>query len=751
MILGRLQVREKLNLLVVIPLVLVALLLVPLLTGRVGEARVSAHTSSVAAQARQLSVLVQELQQARLLAVARLRSADVEPNALIVQLQLVEDQRTTLEPLARENGNPALLAALDGVRRLVGDTGPALVGRSVPATDAIAAFGTAVDELVSAAALTQQTTVEAADAWALSSLDSLLRSNESVSRGGALLLAATGTTSARARSQLLAAAAEYFARGDDAGQAFQRQATDRAARVFGQATDSISAARIGDAQAQIGRSAEVSDSLPVTVFAAVQSQTELRQLVQTEITQGVATAATAAAQRAQVVVLLVSLLATLLMALVIALSVIVGRSVSRPLRRLTTAAAVVADLAQEELLRVADEDAQVDVVPQLAEIDISSDDEIGELAQAFNRVQSTAAQLLERQVVSRRNVASMFASVGRRTTNLVGRQLSLIDSLERIEDDPDTLSTLYRLDHLSTRLRRNANSLVVLSGGSEASGESRPVALSDAVRASLGSVEDYKRVTVDRLPDAYLSPGVVSDLLLLLAELLENAVLFSPPRTTVEVHGRLEADGACLLTIVDHGMGMPEDRLAEENARLERRERLDLAPTNVLGLFVVGRIARRHGLDVRLEPTPEHGITVRVLLPAEVLVDLAPHALPAARPEDARHPVAPRAGARPSARRRRCPAIDPVTAPAAAPAAGRAGRRRPGGSGGGGGGDRRQADRPPGAGGALGCRWWRRSWFAATTSAAQRGHRCPATGPGQPPADHPRRRTTRAHPWRPRP
>ncbi len=366
------------------------------------------------------------------------------------------------------------------------------------------------------------------------------------------------------------------------------------------------------------------------MFAAVQSATGLRQLVQSDVAQGVAIDAGDAARRAQLFVVLVSVLSALLMALVISLSVNVGRSVSRPLRRLTAAAATVANLAQDELSRVADEDALVGAVPQLAEIPISSADEIGDLAQAFNRVQNTAAQLLERQVVSRRNVASMFASVGRRTTNLVGRQLSLIDTLERAEDDPETLSTLYRLDHLSTRLRRNANSLVVLSGGSEASGDGRPVFLTDAVRASLGSVEDYKRITIDRLPNVYLSPGVVSDLLLLLAELLENAVLFSPPRTTVTVQAGMDAAaGTCLLSIVDHGMGMPAERLAEENARLERRERLDLAPTNVLGLFVVGRIARRHGLDVTLEPTPEHGITVRVLLPATVLVDVAADAMPA--------------------------------------------------------------------------------------------------------------------------
>ena len=177
------------------------------------------------------------------------------------------------------------------------------------------------------------------------------------------------------------------------------------------------------------------------------------------------------------VVLGLAVIGILVSAIVVGLALVVGRSVSRPLRRLTTAARGVADLAETELQRVADEDTGPEAVPRLAAITVTSSDEIGDLATAFNRVQSTAASLLERQVAGRRNVAAMFASVGRRTTNLVGRQLALIDTLEKSEEDPDTLGTLYRLDHVSTRLRRNASSLVVLSGSSEAGGEGRPALL----------------------------------------------------------------------------------------------------------------------------------------------------------------------------------------------------------------------------------------------------------------------------------
>jgi hypothetical protein len=285
--LGRLQIRDKLNLLVVIPLVLAALLLVPLLSSRFTEAQISARTASVADEARQLSALVEELQQARLLAVAHLRSPAVDSNSLMVQLQLVQEQRVRVAQLARQNADLPLVAALEAVDGLVRLTEPNLIARSASPQATIIAYGAAVEQLIEATNLTQQATVQPSDAWALNSLDSLLRSNESHSRAGALLLAATGLTTAGVRAPLLAEAGQYFARSDDAGRAFQRQASSRSAALFVQATESISSTRIVDAQAEISRSKILSESLPVAVFAAVQSATGLRQLVQSDVAQGV--------------------------------------------------------------------------------------------------------------------------------------------------------------------------------------------------------------------------------------------------------------------------------------------------------------------------------------------------------------------------------------------------------------------------------------------------------------------------------
>jgi hypothetical protein len=254
----------------------------------------------------------------------------------------------------------------------------------------------------------------------------------------------------------------------------------------------------------------------------------------------------------------------------------------------------------------------------LEPVDVRAQDEIGDLARAFERVQGTATRLVERQVLSRRNVAQMFGHVGRRTQNLVGRQIALIDRLERDEPDAERLQYLYRLDHVSSRLRRNAGSLVVLSGATGANEQHDPLPLADVIRLAMAEIEDYTRVDVDIPNGIALVPNVINDVVLVFAELMENATTFSPPQTRVSVYAQRSPYGA-QLAVVDHGIGLSEHRLAEENARLARRERLDLAPTEVLGLFVVGRLARRHGLGVELAPTPGGGITALVTLPQQLL------------------------------------------------------------------------------------------------------------------------------------
>jgi len=316
---------------------------------------------------------------------------------------------------------------------------------------------------------------------------------------------------------------------------------------------------------------------------------------------------------------------------VVALVIVVARAVDRPLTRLTTSAARVAGVAEAELVRVADDETESVVRIHLDQLDVHARDEIGDLARAFERVQGTAALLVERQVVSRHNVAEMFWHIGRRTQTLVSRQVELIDELEHDETDPGRLQQLYRLDHLSNRLLRNASSLVVLSGAHGADAHVEPLPLEDAVRLALAKIEDYTRVDTAIPSDIELTPAIIPDLVLVLAELMENSTNLSPPHTRVSVSATASSAGA-RITIVDHGIGLSEERLAEENARIQRRERLDLAPTRVLGLFVVGRLARRHGLGVELSATDGGGVTATVDIPRHLVTRVTAQTV--ARPAD---------------------------------------------------------------------------------------------------------------------
>ncbi|MFB6438841.1 ATP-binding protein [Streptomyces sp. NPDC056411] len=314
-------------------------------------------------------------------------------------------------------------------------------------------------------------------------------------------------------------------------------------------------------------------------------------------------------------------------------SVLVRRSVVRPLAALTGAAQQVVDVAGEELGKVEDEESAEGTPLQPRPIPVPVHDEIGHLAEAFNQVQVTAAALLERQVLSRRNVAEMFGNVGRRVSNLTSRQLMLIDAVEREESDPDVLERMYRIDHIAVRLQRNADSLMLLAGIRDPEVEARPTPLADVIRAGLGQIEGYQRVSLRAETEVTVEPGIVDDLTLMLAELLENAVSFSPSDTPVEVVVRpgtdVTADGGALIEIIDHGLGMSTERLDEENSRLVRRERLDLVPTKVLGLFVVGSLARRSGIRVTLSRTPGGGVTGTVWLPSALLLAVHPAAAPA--------------------------------------------------------------------------------------------------------------------------
>ncbi|MGY0497997.1 sensor histidine kinase [Nocardia sp. FBN12] len=297
------------------------------------------------------------------------------------------------------------------------------------------------------------------------------------------------------------------------------------------------------------------------------------------------------------------------------------RAIVRPLARLATEADDVASTRLPEVIAAwhSGADAQPDP-PAPVRTPSGASVEIAAVAGALDRVQTTAFDLASEQALVRRNTTESMANLARRNQNLVRRQLGLISEFEREELDPKALSNLFELDHLATRMRRNAESLLVLVGEASPRRWAEPIALTDVIRAGLSEVDDYRRVVLRRIDDIAVTGAVVSEIAHILAELIENGLAFSPPDLEVEVYGRKVA-GGYLLAVVDHGVGMPAEQLAEANARLRGEQDFIVASTRYLGHYVVGRLAGRLGIDVELNTSPVSGIVARLLLPPALLAD----------------------------------------------------------------------------------------------------------------------------------
>ncbi|SFN06347.1 Signal transduction histidine kinase [Streptomyces sp. cf124] len=259
-------------------------------------------------------------------------------------------------------------------------------------------------------------------------------------------------------------------------------------------------------------------------------------------------------------------------------------------------------------------------------------DETGQVAEALGTVHRAALHAAVERAELASGISGVFVNLARRSQILVHRQLGLLDSMERRSDDPDELSDLFRLDHLTTRMRRHAESLIILSGAAPGRAWRMPVSLTNVVRAAVSEIEDYARVELRQLPEAKIAGAGVADLTHLLAELVENAAQFSPPHTRVRVTGEPVGNGYAL-EVEDRGLGMGKETLAEANRRIEQSEALDLFDSDRLGLFVVSRLAARHDIKVHLRPSPYGGTTAVVLLPTSLLHNGAPERSPETRAE----------------------------------------------------------------------------------------------------------------------
>jgi hypothetical protein len=300
-------------------------------------------------------------------------------------------------------------------------------------------------------------------------------------------------------------------------------------------------------------------------------------------------------------------------------SVRIGRDLVRDLSRLRKEAHEVSGVRLPSVMRRLAAGEHVDVETEAPRLEYEKD-EIGQAGQALNTLQRAAVEAAVRQADMRRGVSEVFVNLARRNQVLLHRQLSLLDTMERRTEDTEELADLFRLDHLTTRMRRHAEGLVILSGAAPSRQWRKPIQLMDVVRAAVAEVEDYERIEVRRLPRIGVGGPAVADLTHLIAELLENATVFSPPHTGVQVLGERVANGFTL-EIHDRGLGMAADALLEANLRLAETPEFELSDTDRLGLFVVSRLAQRQNVRVSLQQSPYGGTTAVVFIPAALLTE----------------------------------------------------------------------------------------------------------------------------------
>jgi signal transduction histidine kinase len=625
--LDRIPFRRKLDALVALPAVAIVGLLAPLVVQQVDAARAWESAASSMNTTEQVSLLIDDLvveQEDALGVISSIQLVDVD--AFDKAVATTDQQRVAVLDAYGQNPPSAMRSALDEVEALIQERSGVRDGE-INGTILLQGYTNTMEDLAAAMGLDAQASSSNPASVPETELSILFRADLSASEREAALAEIADSPSeaptqyplAEQYAGVVAEESGRFKQVASAGDyelynAIQTNAQQSTIDLFESATAS---AFVGG-----GGSANLAGltSYARQVTDAALAQGEARASMEAGVTGAVVQRASHSASVAAWTAIALVVAAILLLIGLVIFSVLIRHSIARPVLRLTRAATRIATVAEQDLQRVAEDDpAHEGGPPELEHVAVSTRDEIGDLAESFNRLQETAVQVLERQVLIRRNTAEMFGNVGRRIYNLTGRQLALIDAMERSETDPVLLERLYRIDHLAVRLQRGADSLVLLSGEREPALDATPMRLTDVVRSAVGRIEGYQRVVLGAEGDSMVTPAAIGDLTLMIAELVENAVAFSPTSSTVDVAVRSVSRGA-VVEIVDRGVGMTPQRLMQENELLVRRERLDLAPTKVLGLFVVGRLAQRTGVTVSLAQTAGGGLTARISVPDDLLL-----------------------------------------------------------------------------------------------------------------------------------
>src|SRR5215472_9462152 len=375
----------------------------------------------------------------------------------------------------------------------------------------------------------------------------------------------------------------------------------------------------GQPFSDIGNLGVKQQDAPQTWFGDMTAEVGQMQGIELKIASDIVTRAESLQNGATGSALTSAIIVAVVLFIVLVAALIVARSVVRPLRRLRAGALSVASDQLPTRIKQLSESQDPAESMEVAPINVLTTDEIGQVARAFDQVHAEAVRVAGNEALLRTAFNAMFVNLSRRSQSLIERLARMIESLEQNEDDPDRLSGLFSIDHLVTRMRRNSENLLLLAGHESPRKWSEPVPLADVTRAAISEIEQYNRVVLDVQPGVAVSGQAVSDVVHLLAELIENATTFSPKDTQVHVSAQDLTSGGVLIEITDNGIGVSESRLQEMNWRLDNPPVMDVSVSKHMGLFAVARLAERHRIRIRLRPGNPQGLTALVWLPDTVI------------------------------------------------------------------------------------------------------------------------------------
>jgi signal transduction histidine kinase len=358
---------------------------------------------------------------------------------------------------------------------------------------------------------------------------------------------------------------------------------------------------------------------PTTWYSLTSQEINQIQGVELGIAQNIVARAQSLESGAQQSAIITAVVTLAVLLLVMLATFVVARSLVRPLRRLQAGALDIASVQLPERVRLLSESPESAAFMEVAPIDVVSEDEIGQVARAFDQVHAEAVRLAGEQALLRSSFNATFVNLSRRLQTLIERLARMIDALEQTEEDSDRLGSLFSMDHLVTRMRRSAENMQLMAGHESPRKRSEAIPLADVVRAASSEIEQYKRVTLNIPPGVSVIGQAVSDIAHLLAELIENATIFSPKDTLVHVSVRELSSGGALIEIVDKGIGVSEGRLKDMNWRLDNPPTMDVSVSKHMGLFAVAWLAERHRVRVRLRPATPQGLSALVWLPESVI------------------------------------------------------------------------------------------------------------------------------------